>query len=861
MLHVPGAFIESRKAIGRVFQQGGTGSLSLHGTCFLVAPRLALTCHHVVHSKEGAALEGLMVRFEGRPVPIPARVHMDAGSGVDLTVLLLNEDVPHPPFRLAEDARSGSEFYSYGFPFEHDEAGLDIAGLLRAPSSTRDGDVRLQLRVEPHLIRPGLSGAPVYVLSSDGAGYAVGCITGTGSQAYPDTASCTPVSAMFEAIPKSRDLLMPERNGSGAIGQVSSDRSHVAIGSSDSIPDGIFANVPPLDEFPLGRDHLLADLRERLTNSSTTAKLSIYGLPGVGKTTVAAALAWDPVIRRHFTGGTLWARFGPGRSAHTVLSEWMQVFGLEELERPDEQAARLSVSLQQSAGGKPFLIVLDDVSNAEDVDPFLRRLSLPNWAIVVTTRDERIAIHVSRETHVRVPELADDVAFELLARASSEAAAANPSALRQLAKAVGNLPLALNAIGSALRENGADEKWLSTTLARLRNSRTRLGLPSRPYGYSADVPTTVAAAIEISVDSLPSRRLRTAFAQLAVFAPKPADFSSSAAVAVWRVDSKTAQEWLQDLCHRSLLERSGTDRFTMHQVLADIATARLRDRRQVAERHRAYHLRLQETDLARPDQLDWAQIELARAYAFAGARRFLDLDPRQGLVLTLMTFISVLIIGLMLWEGWPGRSGDPPTPPTPTERRGPRVADLMPEEIAEAVEAPPENVAISWPAIRLAFQREGIDTPLTLAAAIATARLETAGRFYPLREAFWDPAPDAWFETHYGYQTPSGRAMGNTEPGDGARYAGRGFIQLTGRAHYRQWGTRTGFPLEDEPDRALEPEVAASVLAAYFKDRGVSEAAENADWGEVRKRIAGSSRLGYQPTIDAIFKIAVRTMH
>jgi putative chitinase len=54
--------------------------------------------------------------------------------------------------------------------------------------------------------------------------------------------------------------------------------------------------------------------------------------------------------------------------------------------------------------------------------------------------------------------------------------------------------------------------------------------------------------------------------------------------------------------------------------------------------------------------------------------------------------------------------------------------------------------------------------------------------------------------------------LGNTEPGDGCRFCGRGYVQLTGRSNYERAG------LVDDPERALDPQVAAEVL-----ERGLRE--------------------------------------
>jgi predicted chitinase len=63
-----------------------------------------------------------------------------------------------------------------------------------------------------------------------------------------------------------------------------------------------------------------------------------------------------------------------------------------------------------------------------------------------------------------------------------------------------------------------------------------------------------------------------------------------------------------------------------------------------------------------------------------------------------------------------------------------------------------------------------------------------------------------------------GGKMGNTEPGDGFKYRGRGFIQLTGKNNYASMGKALNIPLVDNPDLANDPVVAARIAARYIKD-------------------------------------------
>ena len=63
------------------------------------------------------------------------------------------------------------------------------------------------------------------------------------------------------------------------------------------------------------------------------------------------------------------------------------------------------------------------------------------------------------------------------------------------------------------------------------------------------------------------------------------------------------------------------------------------------------------------------------------------------------------------------------------------------------------------------------------------------------------------------------RVLGNTQPGDGERYKGRGFIQITGRDNYRRAGEALGVPLERQPELASRPDIAAKIAIWYWKQR------------------------------------------
>jgi predicted chitinase len=71
----------------------------------------------------------------------------------------------------------------------------------------------------------------------------------------------------------------------------------------------------------------------------------------------------------------------------------------------------------------------------------------------------------------------------------------------------------------------------------------------------------------------------------------------------------------------------------------------------------------------------------------------------------------------------------------------------------------------------------------------------------------------------YGYQTSKGKGLGNTQPGDGAAFIGRGYIQLTGRGNYTKYAKLSGHDIVNNPQLMNDSTVAAEVCVWYMKDR------------------------------------------
>lgn len=134
-----------------------------------------------------------------------------------------------------------------------------------------------------------------------------------------------------------------------------------------------------------------------------------------------------------------------------------------------------------------------------------------------------------------------------------------------------------------------------------------------------------------------------------------------------------------------------------------------------------------------------------------------------------------------------------------------------------------------------------IDTPVRQAAYLAQLGHESGGLqwFHEL----WGVKPT---EAQARYEPPGDLAMrlGNTRPGDGFRYRGRGPIQITGRYNYRLIGKVMGLLLEDDPTLLDDPETACRSSGAFWQLKDCNTFADAGNFLGLTKRINGGTN-GY----------------
>ena len=153
------------------------------------------------------------------------------------------------------------------------------------------------------------------------------------------------------------------------------------------------------------------------------------------------------------------------------------------------------------------------------------------------------------------------------------------------------------------------------------------------------------------------------------------------------------------------------------------------------------------------------------------------------------------------------------------------------------------------PALNRAMQRYRIDSPVRQAAFLAQIGHES-GQLRYVRE-IWGP-------TAVQQRCEGRKDLGNTEPGDGARFKGRGLIQITGRENYRKAGAALGLPLLDQPELLEQAEWAATSAAWWWSSHGLNELVDAGNFEQITRTINGG--LNGQADRVALWKRATEVL-
>ena len=153
--------------------------------------------------------------------------------------------------------------------------------------------------------------------------------------------------------------------------------------------------------------------------------------------------------------------------------------------------------------------------------------------------------------------------------------------------------------------------------------------------------------------------------------------------------------------------------------------------------------------------------------------------------------------------------------------------ELTAEDLQKCMpDADPQNVAVFAPKLQSAMIKYGIDTTRRAAAFLAQIAHESGSLKY--------------VEEIASGEAYEGRAdLGNTEPGDGKRFKGRGLIQITGRANYKELSAELGYDFIAHPEDLEKPGPAAYSAAWFWDSRHLNRLADIDAFDKITRRING----------------------
>ncbi|GAB4577798.1 MAG: hypothetical protein Fur0022_05300 [Anaerolineales bacterium] len=331
------------------------------------------------------------------------------------------------------------------------------------------------------------------------------------------------------------------------------------------IPPSPFQAIADLPTF-VGRESELETVKRAVLDGGRAAICGLRGMGGVGKTVLAAHLAYH--VRDQFPDGVLWARLDTSDPL-SILGTFADAYGKDVSQYKDVESRAAVV--RNLLAEKRALVVLDNVETSAQVRSMLPP-STGICAVLITTRQDLSVLDGWERLTLEPFDAASEESLALFQKYLGERfVGQHRSALREIAALVGHLPLALAIAAGRLayaRPRLADEAdAVAAFLAAMRESHTRLNALTRD-------DLGVRASFEVSYAALTPDQ-QVFFAALGVFGGE--DFGAEAVAYVVELTAQKTAETLKHLAALSLAQESRQGRWRLHPLLKDYAQEKISD--------------------------------------------------------------------------------------------------------------------------------------------------------------------------------------------------------------------------------------------------------------------------------------------
>lgn len=301
--------------------------------------------------------------------------------------------------------------------------------------------------------------------------------------------------------------------------------------------------APPVPPDLTGRFTEIATLKQiLLQKSQSVALVSLQGMGGIGKTTLAAALAHDADIEREFSDGTLWAHVDR-RDVREILFQWIAALNPSEPIIDPSNLAQLLRHFRALTETRRILIVLDDVDKelAPQVQSIIKAVG-PTCRVLITSRAVSLT---GVQTMVSLDVLPESASLSLLEKEIGRRFTAQERTLaREIVFLLGYHPLALRLAGAFIR----------TTNIGLDEYREKLRVEVVRARTLDEVREQSVSSIRKSLDYVYNRlsvQERSRLRQLSVFATE--SFDKKAASDIWGSDLSETESLLSKFVATALL--------------------------------------------------------------------------------------------------------------------------------------------------------------------------------------------------------------------------------------------------------------------------------------------------------------------